>query len=89
MLLVVGVNWLGLIDILAHHDSKLNSHAPQLEIPSLETILVQAIVLDIVKQAVVLLSGNLPLLPALSKSVVFRLGNGSAVKDVVVAALHG
>lgn len=89
MMLVIGVNWFGLINILAHHGSKLDSHAPHLEIPSLEAILVQAIVLNVLKQTIVLLSGNLPLLPARSKSVIFRLENGSAVKDVVVAALYG
>lgn len=89
MMLVISVNWFGLIDILAHHGSKLDSHAPQLEVPSLEAILVQVVVLNVLKQTIVLLSGNLPFLPARSKSVIFRLANGSAVKDVVVAAFHG
>lgn len=89
MMLVVSVNWLGLVNILAHHGNKLNSHAPQLEIPSAKAILMEAIVLNVLKQAKVLLSGNLPLLPARSKSVVLRLMNRSAVKDVIVETLHG
>lgn len=86
-MLVVGRNGLGQVDVLAHHGNKLDAHALELEIPRAKPILAQVVVLNVLKQAVVLLGGNLPLLPAGSKRVVLGLHDGRAVENVVRVAL--
>lgn len=88
-MLVIGRNGLGLVDVLAHHASKLNAHAPHLKVPCLKAVLMHVVCLDIVKQAVVLLRGNLPLLPTGTKRVILCLHNGGAIENVFVMALDG
>lgn len=88
-MLVIGCNGLGQIDVLAHHAGKLNTHAFQLKVPRSEAVLAQVIVLNVLKQAVVLLGGDLPLLPTRTKRVVLCLHNGRAVENVVAVAFDG
>lgn len=88
-MLVVGCNRLGQVDILAHHAGKLNTHALQLKVPCSEAILAQIVVLDVLKQAVVLLGGDLPLLPTRTERVVLGLHDGRAVENVVAVAFDG
>lgn len=88
-MLVVGCNGLGQIDVLAHHTGKLDTHALQLKVPCSEAVLAQVVVLDVLKQAVVLLGSNLPLLPTRTKWVVLGLHDGRAVEDVVAVAFDG
>lgn len=89
VMLVIGCNGLGHVDVLAHHASKLNAHALQLKVPRAKAILAQVIVLNILKQAIMLLGGDLPLLPAGSKRVVLCLYDGRAVENVVGVAFNG
>lgn len=89
VMLVVGRNGLGQIDVLAHHAGKLNTHAFQLKVPCSEAVLAQIVVLNILKQTVVLLSGDLPLLPTRAERVVLGLHDGRAVENVVAVAFDG
>lgn len=89
VLLVIAGNGLGAVDVNAHEGYELDAHALALEIPRVKHVAPQLFVFKVLKEAHVLLRGNLPVTQTFAKGVVFRLLDGRFVENVVLAAVHG
>ena len=83
MVLIIFVDGLGCVDVLTHYGNELNTHALVLEVPSIELVPPQVIVLKMFQETVVLLGTNLPLVPAAAEGVVLGMLDGCVVKDVM------
>lgn len=83
MLFVIPVDGFGGIDIVAHHGDELNTHSQPLKIPNIELVSPQLSGLQVLKETIMFLCGDLPALKTGAKRVILRLHDGRLFQNMV------